>query len=642
MKPIFKLACQAALSSVSLSAALLLAAVWPGCPASAQQPGGAAVLATADASAAAALARYKAATGGAAWDSVHTMDTHLDVMHGETSSGSEEWDDVVGGQTAFFSKNDNSRSIEGYDGKRDWAKYNNDPVIYNDGPAEQQDAVTSAYQRTNSFWYSDRLPGKVTYIGQVPYKKAFYDVVQCQPDGGVLFQMWINHATGLLDLQIQPTSTGTDTVFLSKYRPVEVPGAGSVLMPFQADYDDGKDQPAGKWSIKFIRVNTPPPAGVFDAPTDFKPDYSFRHPGETSTTVPFQYVNKQIRVPIKVNGVAETAWLDTGGAFILAQHTAGELQIPVSSGAEATGNGESTVQAGFTRPDSMEVGDMKMKQPTFEVVGSYDDLYVPAIIGAELLRRFVVSIDFDTHLLTLTEPSAFHYTGSGIVLPFHIHDEHMPIVDGTVDGLPGTFIIDTGDAVGMSLYGQFIIANDLKDKYQPKFSTAAGYGIGGPNYAYVARAKTVTLGGATINNPVIFLRGGKTGASADRYVSGAIAMPELHQFNLIFDYADEKMIMEPNKSYGDADGFGRTGIMTDPFKLGKVSQIIPDSPAEKAGLQMGDVIQSIDGVKLEVKQEALEKLDNYNFGPVGSSVVIVYKDTHGQTKTVTLVLKDLV
>ncbi len=344
MKSIFILPCKTALSGVSLLAALLLAAVWHSFPAAAaQQSGGSGADApptaitntapsdTDDATAAAVLARYKAATGGAVWDSVRTLDTHLDVMNGGTSSGSEEWDDLMDGRTAFFSKNDNSRSIEGYDGKHDWGKYNNDPVIYNDGPSEQLDAVTSAYQRVNAFWYPDRMPGKVSYVGQSTYKKALYDVVQCQPDGGVIFQMWINHATGLLDIQIQPTSMGTGTMFLSKYRSVEVPGAGgSVLMPFQADYDDGKDQPTGKSSTKSIRVNTPPPSGVFDAPTDFKPDYSLRHPGETSTTVPFQYLNKQIQVPIKVNGEAETAWFDTGGAFILTQYAAYQLRIPVS------------------------------------------------------------------------------------------------------------------------------------------------------------------------------------------------------------------------------------------------------------------------------------------------------------------------
>ncbi len=638
-----------------MTAALLLGAALHCRPAAAQQNGGSGADApptaiantapsdTDDATAAAVLARYKAATGGAVWDSVRTLDTHLDSISGDTSSGSEEWDNTVDGRSAFFRKNDNSRSLQGYDGKRDWEKDDNDPVIYNDGPAEQQDAVTNAYQISNSFWYTDRMPGKITYAGQATYKRSLYDIVEVQPDNGVMFQMWINHATGLLDIQIQPSAMYTETAFFSKYRSVNVPGAGgSVLIAFQTNFDSGPNESLGLSKTKSVQVNTPTPSGIFDAPTNFKTDYTFRHPGETSTSVPFQFVDHRIEVPIKVNGETENALFDTGASFVLAQYAAGRLRIPVSNGAEAQGNGEHSVQAGFTEPDDMEFGDMKMKTPIFEVIGSQNDAFVPAIIGAELLRRFVVSIDFDTHLMTLTEPSAFHYTGNGIVVPFRIHESHMPIVDGSIDGIPGTFSIDTGDAVGLSLNGQFNLDNHTKDKYQPKFAAAVGYGVGGADYAYVGRANTLTLGGATVKNPIVFLRGGKTGAGADRYESGVVGMPQLHQFNMIFDYADEKMILEPNKMYGDADGYARTGIILDGYTPGKIGQIVPGSPADLAGLKAGDTMRSIDGVKIDDSRASYDKTVSFNYGPVGSSVVIVYKDTHGQTQTATLVLKDVV
>ena len=59
----------------------------------------------------------------------------------------------------------------------------------------------------------------------------------------------------------------------------------------------------------------------------------------------------------------------------------------------------------------------------------------------------MVRVDYEHGQLTLTAPSAFTYQGHGTVVPFRFN-EQIPQVDGSIDGFPGKFDIDTGAARG--------------------------------------------------------------------------------------------------------------------------------------------------------------------------------------------------
>jgi hypothetical protein len=53
-----------------------------------------------------------------------------------------------------------------------------------------------------------------------------------------------------------------------------------------------------------------------------------------------------------------------------------------------------------------------------------------------VFRRFVVTIDYEFHRLTLTRPDGFHYSGGGTTVPFFFSGT-VPQVEGEIDGIPG-------------------------------------------------------------------------------------------------------------------------------------------------------------------------------------------------------------
>lgn len=65
----------------------------------------------------------------------------------------------------------------------------------------------------------------------------------------------------------------------------------------------------------------------------------------------------------------------------------------------------------------------------------------------------MVRVDYDARHLTLTRPDKFVYRGTGVVLPLRLHG-HIPVVEGTADGVKGLFALDTGSGSALDPSGR--------------------------------------------------------------------------------------------------------------------------------------------------------------------------------------------
>jgi len=315
---------------------------------------------------------------------------------------------------------------------------------------------------------------------------------------------------------------------------------------------------------------------------------------QDSATLPFQFTGNHIFVSIQINGKGPfTALFDTGGLYLMTPALAKELHLTPQGALQAGGFGEKPVDAHLAEVESVQIGDMTLPGPTFAVV-DVGELPISTIIGYEALRRFVVRVDYDAHLLTLTRPDKFVYKGSGVVLPLHLHG-HIPAVDGAVDGVPGLFTLDTGSGGGLNLFTPFVAAHDLRRKYAAGFETATGVGVGGVMQGQVVHAARLTLGAAEARGVETVLSSQMAGAASDTTVAGNVGEAVLRQFNLTFDYTHGQVILEKNKGYGRAED-GHAGIALEPQgSAWRVTEVTPGGAAARAGIQEGDRVLQIEG-----------------------------------------------
>ena len=340
--------------------------------------------------------------------------------------------------------------------------------------------------------------------------------------------------------------------------------------------------------------------------------------------MPFQFTGNFISVPIGVDGRGPfTALFDTGSStFVISPATAKDLHLTPQGSLPVDGLWEKTVSAALAEVESVQIGGVKLSHLIFAVVDTGDEAF-PTVVGCEVLHQFVVRVDYDAHLLTLTRPDKFVYHGSGVVLPLHFYG-NTPAVEGVVDGVRGLFTLDTGSGFALILFGPFIQAHDLRHKYAAGFAREMGVGVGGAMRAQSVHIGSLALGAAEVRGVETDLSADQGGASSAAGVAGNIGETILKQFNLTFDYTRGRVILEKNKGYGKAED-GHAGLGLEPHgREWRVTSVTPGGAAAQAGIKEGDQVLQVGG-KNAGQLSRLALWDTFH-RPVGTKVWLLLQD----------------
>ena len=367
---------------------------------------------------------------------------------------------------------------------------------------------------------------------------------------------------------------------------------------------------------------------------------------KTATTIPFELVDNRIFIKVRLNGRGPFDFIfDTGSSAVIRPEVAQELSLKAEMSGEGFGVGEKPVVTGNTLIDRVEVGDVQLAAEPFSIMSFaetpvvFGNHPVDGVIGAPLLERLVVSVDYENRVLRFTRPESFNYQGTGTVVPFE-RPRNMPVVDGMIDGVRGKFGIDTGARSALLLYGPFVDSNHLRTKYSPKVQGITGWGFGGPVRSQVVRAQSLQLGPVVAKNLVVRLSLQRSGATTSADLAGLVGPDVLDQFRVTFDYSRSRIILEPNHNYGTPDTYDRSGMWLGQVgKFFEVLDLTAGGPAEKAGLKVGDRIVSIDGHSTAtlLLPDVRQGLRN----PPNRKVKVVVARKEGQ-RELSLTLRDLV
>lgn len=578
------------------------------------------------------LTSMKAASGGAAWDKIIALHTVSKITQGGLSGTQDEEDDVLTGRYSISLVLGPTSERDGFDGEKAWNQDNSGQSRFVAAADDIGAAKSNAYRVSLSYWFPQRRAGTVSYLRQASDGGRRLDVLQVTPNGGRPFQMWIDGGTHRLDRIVEPGAEETETTFFSDYRSVS-----GLVVPYQARSTTGDPRYDAISVTRSVTVNVPVSPKTFALPPPPPPDYSLG--GASSVTVPFRYAGDHIYVDIKINGHGPfPAILDSGAQYGATPALARRAGLKVQGALEGTGNGPKRVDVGLARAETVTLGSLTLRRPLFYVI-PLPALRDRPIIGYELFKRFVIRIDYDKNLLTFTLPNRFEYHSRGASVPFRFNGR-TPEVSGTVDGVPGTFTIDTGAGRSVRLNRPFVEAHGLTTRYKPRFQTIIGYGDGGPERGGVVRLGRMTLGGVEVGSIPATLALDVAGGGADKAVAGNVGEGILHRFNLIFDYSRMRIIFERNSHYGDRDTEYRTGMTINPnAPEALVSDVISGSPAAQAGIQVGDVIEALNSHVL--LNDAFSPQFSLFRQPAGTRLHLQVRSGHS-IHTVTLVLRDLI
>ncbi len=548
------------------------------------------------------FARFRAASGGAQWDKVTSLRTEGTLAAGGLQGSFEATQDLATGRSNDRYKLGPIEGADGYDGTLGWSRDPGGEVAALDAPEAKRRARSQAWLDARGYWYPRRIAARYAKPEPRDLDGRRHDVVVATPDGGDPVTLWFDHETHLLARTDQKQGADLATTRYGEWREVD-----GIRLPFHSvtDLTDGagRTDERNRNEVRATRIVLNVAVGDADfAMPAMVATARIDAPGGT-TRVPFDLINNHIYANGSIDGKPARFLVDTGGVNLLTPDSAKKFGLAGEGKLAGRGVGDDLVDLAFAHAKEVRLGDAVLSGPVFYVM---DLGKLPAVeghdsdglVGYEMFRRFGVTIDYGKHELVLAEPAKFAPPAGAHAVPFELADR-IPIVRGTLDGLPARISIDTGSRVSLTLHTPFVREHDLVAKYRAAPESVVGWGVGGPSRARPARFGTLQLGDLAINGIAGDLHTGDKGAFASPDLSANLGSGLLRRYTVAFDYAAKTMYLAPNSAVAKPDEFDRSGL----WLLGagdalEVADVAEDSAAQRAGLRVGDRISAIGGEEI--------------------------------------------
>ncbi len=344
-------------------------------------------------------------------------------------------------------------------------------------------------------------------------------------------------------------------------------------------------------------TSCPVVAGMAQTPAK-QPLYSdYTMPPSGQVTVPAEG-GLTFQMKVNGNGPFSTVF-DTGAVNVISADFAKQLGLKVEEKSTDFGAIGGAIKVRTTLVDKLTIGDLVVRNQMFYVLDIPADAGTPQmLVGWELMQRFAVRMDFKHNQLTFFNGQTFHYVGRGTSLPLLLHKNGNGIdVEAKVDGIPGRFLLDSGNQTGLFLNSGFVNNNHLVESLGARYRGYNGRGLGGPSpEAWFVRLHTFQLGHLKISGPIARLQ--TANDSFNEVLAGNIGQDILSRFVVTVDCSRAVMYLEKTAAWNKPQPFNRTGMLVD-YNEGsdEVKTVFPGSPAEAAGLKVGDRIVGINGNK---------------------------------------------
>jgi PDZ domain/Aspartyl protease len=256
-------------------------------------------------------------------------------------------------------------------------------------------------------------------------------------------------------------------------------------------------------------------------------------------------------------------------------------------------------QLRYVNNRSMIIGNLKIDSLNFHV-SDYDILSsvygdrIDGIIGYSFFSRYIVKIDYDSSQMYIYSKGNFKYPKGGFMLKPAVVS--LPVQGGILrDSREADvrFYFDTGAGLCLLLNSDFIRDSAILNPDKKPLPTQA-QGMGGKANMQVTVLKEFRLGPYKFRNIPTHIFDDEYNVTSYPYLAGLIGNDVLRRFNIIFNYDKRNFYLIPNSHYRDPFDYSYTGLglywIEGEIRVGDVMK---DSPAEKAGFKVDDVVVGV-------------------------------------------------
>ena len=293
--------------------------------------------------------------------------------------------------------------------------------------------------------------------------------------------------------------------------------------------------------------------------------------------------------------------LDTGsGGISLDSATVKDLGIPITP-SEKTIKGiggirkVSFLNNATLRLPGLAVENLNFHVNDYEILTSVYGIKIDGIIGYSFFSQYIVNINYDFLQINVFSKGEYKYPSGGFMLYPMFTALPMQSLQFTDDRkFVQRFYLDTGAGLNFLLSESYL--NDsavLKKRRKPPVVTQAE-GVGGKMSMRLTTIKELKVGPYRFKWVPTFLFKDEFNVTNYPFVGGLLGNDILRRFNITFNYAKQQVHIVPNLHYKDDFDYAYSGLsiyyIDDKIV---VDDVVPSSPAEKAGFKKEDIIVAI-------------------------------------------------
>jgi hypothetical protein len=332
-------------------------------------------------------------------------------------------------------------------------------------------------------------------------------------------------------------------------------------------------------------------------------------------SIPFEMVGSYVIIKARINDSSVLNLIVDSGIrnTIITELMEGDnISLNYSDVKELMGlGGGEHLEAYASNSNTLKVGKLKLDYKTVYVLkndvfnlSKHTGTKINGLIGVDFFQHHVVEIDYTHKRIRFYDPETMSLPNGYGMLPITIEGQKM-FVELSLQK-PDTaskrvkMLIDTGAELNAWFQTSTKESINVPEKW---VQGTIGEGFNGIITGKYAHIPQLCFGDFCLKNPIVSFPDSSSinGIISVSRRDGTIGSQLLSRFNLFFDYIQQKIYFKPNENFNNKFVYNVAGIeivqIAQMINLCEVLDVWSKSPAEKAGVQRGDQIIEINGVR---------------------------------------------
>jgi hypothetical protein len=342
---------------------------------------------------------------------------------------------------------------------------------------------------------------------------------------------------------------------------------------------------------------------LFDPPAEDVEDFVFAS-GKSAEHAPVRFIENHIYLPVNIMGKEHLWVLDCGASVnVIDSSFAVELGLPFEGPVKGQG-ASGVVDFYFATLPSYSIDGIQFNEQKV-VVFSFRKMFhealgldVVGILGYDFLSRFVTKIDYANQEISFYDPEEFEYSGTGTIFDSPLAGNMLSLPVTVDDEFSGRWGLDIG-APDLGFHYPYAKEHGLlnRDGIDIMIGDAAGI-----TTTKISRYEKIEVGDYVLEEPLIGTPAEEgTGAFSHETRIGNIGNSFFRNFVLYLDYDQQRVILEKGDDFGREFSGPKSGLQfryNDDNEV-EVRFVSPNTPADDAGFQQGDIIKSVNGIDVQ-------------------------------------------